>query len=127
MSHVFPRQHRNNLTTAVSSAGCYIIDENGKRYLDASGGAAVSCLGHGDPDVIAAVQSQVEKMAFAHTGFFTSDPAEQLAELLVQHAPDRFCRSCAAQPPISMNRCSKPGHHRANGDRKSLRPIAKGA
>jgi len=88
MSHVFHRQHRNNLTKAVSSSGCYIIDESGKRYLDASGGAAVSCLGHGDPDVIAAVQSQVEKMAFAHTGFFTSDPAERLAELLIQHAPD---------------------------------------
>ena len=47
----------------------------------------MSCLGHGDADVIAAVQKQVAALAFAHTGFLTSDPAEALAALLAQHAP----------------------------------------
>jgi len=67
--------------------GAYIVDRQGKRYLDASGGAAVSCLGHSDPDVIRAIHQQVDKIAFAHTAYFTSDTAEELADLLVQDAP----------------------------------------
>ncbi|MGB0440532.1 MAG: aminotransferase class III-fold pyridoxal phosphate-dependent enzyme, partial [Paracoccaceae bacterium] len=84
MSHVFPRQITAPPVKAIASAGCHIIDETGKRYLDGSGGAAVSCLGHGDPEVIAAIQKQTETLAFAHTGFFTSDPAEELADLLIE-------------------------------------------
>jgi len=72
---------------ALSGEGCYLFDASGKRYFDGSGGAAVSCLGHGDPEVIAAVKTQVEKLAFAHTGFFTSEPAEKLADLLIANAP----------------------------------------
>ena len=87
MSHVFPRQITAPPIKAVASEGCYLIDEHGKRYLDGSGGAAVSCLGHGDPEVIQAIQEQSAKMAFAHTGFFTSEPAEALADLLIQNAP----------------------------------------
>ena len=92
MSNVFPRQITNPPIKAVSSDGCYIIDENGKQYFDGSGGAAVSCLGHGDPDVIKAIQDQTSKMAFAHTGFFSSDPAEELAELLIDNAPGELDR-----------------------------------
>jgi adenosylmethionine-8-amino-7-oxononanoate aminotransferase len=92
MSNVFPRQITNPPIKAVSSDGCYIIDENGKQYFDGSGGAAVSCLGHGDPDVVKAVQDQTSKMAFAHTGFFSSDPAEELAELLIDNAPGELDR-----------------------------------
>jgi adenosylmethionine-8-amino-7-oxononanoate aminotransferase len=87
MSHVFPRNITAPPVKAVASEGCYIIDETGKRYFDGSGGAAVSCLGHGDPEVIAAIKEQTEQMAFAHTGFFTSNPAEELAEVLIKHAP----------------------------------------
>lgn len=87
MTHVFPRQNTKPPVKAVTSSGCYIIDENGKRYLDGSGGAAVSCLGHGDPEIIAAIRKQAEQLAFAHTGFFTSEPAEELADLLIQNAP----------------------------------------
>jgi len=72
---------------AVSGQGCYITDHQGKQYLDGSGGAAVSCLGHGDLDVTNAMKAQLDQIAFAHTGFFTSEPAEQLAQLLIQHAP----------------------------------------
>lgn len=92
MSNVFHRQITNPPIKAVSSDGCYIIDENGKQYFDGSGGAAVSCLGHGDPDVIKAVQDQTSKMAFAHTGFFSSDPAEELAKLLIDNAPGELDR-----------------------------------
>ena len=87
MDHVFPRHTANLPPKAVRAEGVYIYDDNGKAYLDGSGGAAVSCLGHGDADVIAAVQKQVETLAFAHTGFLTSEPAEALADLLIEHAP----------------------------------------
>lgn len=87
MSHVFPRHTKANLPTAVGGDGCYLIDSTGKRYFDGSGGAAVSCLGHSDGAVIAAVQQQVGQLAFAHTGFMTSEPAEALADLLIANAP----------------------------------------
>ena len=67
--------------------GCYLIDSTGKRYLDGSGGAAVSCLGHSDRTVVDAIKAQLDKVAFAHTGFFTSEPAEALADLLIENAP----------------------------------------
>ena len=87
MSHIFPRYTKANLPTAVEGDGCYLIDNTGKRYFDGSGGAAVSCLGHGDTEIVKAVQDQVAKLEFAHTGFLTSEPAEQLADLLIKHAP----------------------------------------
>ncbi|WP_170329941.1 aspartate aminotransferase family protein [Ruegeria arenilitoris] len=86
MSHVFPRHTKSDLPIAAGGDGCYLIDTQGCRYLDC-GDAAVSCLGHSDPAVIRAVQEQVEKIAFAHTGFMTSEPAEALADLLVEQAP----------------------------------------
>mgnify|MGYP000978017784 CR=1 FL=1 len=66
---------------AVRGEGIALIDAAGKRYLDASGGAAVSCLGHGHPDVIAAMHAQLDRLAYAHTSFFTTEVAEQLADL----------------------------------------------
>ncbi|WP_171211575.1 aspartate aminotransferase family protein [Ruegeria sp. HKCCA5426] len=91
MSHVFPRHTKSNLPIAVAGDGCYVIDAVGKRYLDC-GDAAVSCLGHSDQSVIEAVQDQVGKIAFAHTGFMTSEPAEALADLLIEHAPGNLDR-----------------------------------
>ncbi|MBR7887649.1 aspartate aminotransferase family protein [Marinomonas sp. A79] len=87
MSHVFPRHCHATLPTAVAGDGCYLIDKDGKRYFDGSGGAAVSCLGHSNQNVINAIKEQAGKLAFAHTGFFTSEPAEELAELLIANAP----------------------------------------
>ncbi|NQU60468.1 MAG: aspartate aminotransferase family protein [Rhodospirillales bacterium] len=88
MTNIFQRQIHDNLPRAAKGDGIYIIDTDGKRYLDASGGAAVSCLGHSDADVIQAIKDQVDVLAFAHTGFFTSAPAEDLAEHLIGKAPD---------------------------------------
>ena len=87
-SHVFPRHTNYYLPFAVKGDGCYIIDKNGKRYLDASGGAAVSCLGHSDETIRKAIIKQTEELAFAHTSFFTSDPAEKLATLLANNSPE---------------------------------------
>ncbi len=92
MSHIFPRHTRQSPPVAVKGDGCYLIDANGKRYLDGSGGAAVSCLGHSDRTVIDAIKAQVDELAFAHTGFFTSAPAEALADLLIAHAPEGIDR-----------------------------------
>ena len=88
MSHVFYRQPKHAYPVAVRGEGTLIIDRDGKRYLDASGGAAVSCLGHDHPRVIAAIKAQVEKLAYAHTSFFTTEPAEALADHLIERAPD---------------------------------------
>jgi len=85
--HVFPRHTRSDLPVAVGGEGCYLIDSTGKRYFDGSGGAAVSCLGHGDKEINQAIKDQLDQLAFAHTGFFTSQPAEDLADLLIAHAP----------------------------------------
>ena len=92
MNHVFPRHTKSLPPRAVRGDGPYLFDADGKQYLDGSGGAAVSCLGHSDPDVIAAIKSQIDNMAFAHTGFFTSDAAESLADRLIAHAPDQIDR-----------------------------------
>ena len=92
MSHIFPRNCHANVPRAVGGQGCYLTDETGKTYLDASGGAAVSCLGHGDTEVIEAIKAQLDKLAYAHTSFFTSDSAEELADLLIAHAPGTLDR-----------------------------------
>jgi len=92
MSHVFPRHCQTHFPKAVGGDGCYLIDESGKRYFDGSGGAAVSCLGHSNQRVREAIKAQVDLLSFAHTGFFTSEPAEQLADLLVEHAPGELNR-----------------------------------
>lgn len=72
---------------AVGAKGLWIHDSEGRQYFDASGGAAVSCLGHGHPDVLAAMHRQVDQLAYAHTSFFTSQVAEELAERLVATGP----------------------------------------
>lgn len=87
MSHIFPRHTKQLPPVAARGEGCYLYDTSGKQYLDASGGAAVSCLGHGDKTIINAVKTQLDNLAYAHTGFFTSEPAETLADLLIAHAP----------------------------------------
>lgn len=88
MSHVFGRHTTARPPVVASGKGCYLTDNTGKSYFDGSGGAAVSCLGHGDEEVTQAIKDQLDAVAFAHTGFFTSQPAEELADLLVSRAPD---------------------------------------
>ena len=87
MSKIIHRTLRGTLPIAVEAKGVYLTDRDGKRYIDASGGAAVSCLGHGHPDVLAAMHAQIDKVAYAHTSFFTSEVAEELADNLIANAP----------------------------------------
>jgi adenosylmethionine-8-amino-7-oxononanoate aminotransferase len=87
MGQVFHRNPKHKYPVAVGGDGPYIIDREGKRYLDACGGAAVSCLGHNDREVIDAIKAQLDQLPFAHTSFFTSQPMEGLACELVENAP----------------------------------------
>ncbi|AOR69715.1 hypothetical protein BBJ41_19030 [Burkholderia stabilis] len=87
MTTVFHRAPRATLPVAVAGDGIEIIDSTGKRYIDACGGAAVSCLGHSNQRVIDAIKRQAQQLAYAHTSFFTTDVAEELADRLVDAAP----------------------------------------
>jgi adenosylmethionine-8-amino-7-oxononanoate aminotransferase len=86
-SRVMHRNLREAPPMAVGGDGVWLIAEDGRKVLDASGGAAVSCLGHQHPRVLDAMARQASKLAYAHTGFFSSEPAEALAEKLVGHEP----------------------------------------
>jgi adenosylmethionine-8-amino-7-oxononanoate aminotransferase len=92
MDHVFHRNPKNDYPVAVRGDGPYLVDRGGKRYLDASGGAAVSCLGHTDRAVIEAIKAQLDRLPFAHTSFFSNEPMEALADELIRHAPGAFER-----------------------------------
>ncbi|MFZ7091827.1 aspartate aminotransferase family protein [Primorskyibacter sp. 2E233] len=91
-SHVFPRNSKAPPPVVSHGDGAYLYDTSGKAYLDGSGGAAVSCLGHSDAHVTQTIKAQLDKVAFAHTGFFTSDPAEALADKLIGLAPEGLDR-----------------------------------
>ncbi len=86
MTHVFHRALNKSYPVALKGDGVYIEDADGKRYLDA-GGAAVSCLGHSNQQINQAIKEQVDKIAFAHSGFFTNEPMEELADFLISRAP----------------------------------------
>ncbi|MES0097512.1 aspartate aminotransferase family protein [Mesorhizobium sp. M0019] len=87
MTHILHRTIHSTLPVAIRGQGIELFDAEGKSYIDASGGAAVSCLGHGHPDVIAALHAQLDRIAYAHTSFFTTEVAERLADRLVEDAP----------------------------------------
>ena len=87
MTRILHRQIRTTYPRVTGGEGPYLFDDTGRRWLDACGGAAVSCLGHGHPAVVAAIQAQAARLAYAHTSFFTTDVAEALAETLVAAAP----------------------------------------
>lgn len=137
--HIFGRSTRGQLPTAVRGEGCYLIDAEGRRYLDGSGGAAVSCLGHSDPDVRAALHAQLDALAFAHTGFFTTEAAEVLADRLIEHAPEGLSRvylvsggSEAVEAALKLARqyfveTGQPARHRVIARRQSYHGNTLGA
>jgi adenosylmethionine-8-amino-7-oxononanoate aminotransferase len=87
MTHIIHRHLHVTPPVAVSGDGVFITDTAGQQYIDACGGAAVSCLGHGHPDVLAAMHAQIDTLAYAHTSFFTTEAAEALADQLARTAP----------------------------------------
>src|SRR5271168_4942435 len=89
-SVLFPRNFRKKFPTAVRGEGCWVIDDNGRRYLDASGQAAVVSIGHGVAEIGRAMAEQSSQIAFAHTSQFHTAPAEKLAGRLIAMAPPNF-------------------------------------
>jgi adenosylmethionine-8-amino-7-oxononanoate aminotransferase len=123
MSHVLSRDTCSQIPVAVRGEGIWLYDSTGKRYMDASGGAAVSCLGHDHPAVREAIKRQVDQLSFAHTGFFTNEPQELLADELIAHAPQGLTRaffvtggSEATEAALKLARqyhveCGRPERH----------------
>jgi adenosylmethionine-8-amino-7-oxononanoate aminotransferase len=86
-SRVLHRSSRAAPPLAVGGHGVWLVEQGGREVLDASGGAAVSCLGHQHPRIVEAIKRQADRLCYAHTGFFSTEPAEALAEELVGHEP----------------------------------------
>lgn len=87
VTRILQRQIDQAYPTAVTGRGVTLTDKDGRQYIDASSGAAVSCLGHQHPEVVEAMHVQLDRLAYAHTSFFTSTPAEELADELIERAP----------------------------------------
>lgn len=92
MSSIFHRSLTKSYPKATNGDTIYLISADGKRVLDGSSGAAVSCLGHSNKEVIAAIVDQAQSLAFAHTSFFTNDVAEELASLLIEQSNFSFSK-----------------------------------
>lgn len=86
-SALFERDLQHPLPVIVKGEGAYLIDDAGKRYLDASGGPGVSCLGHSHPKVVEAIKRQVDQVSYAYSLFFTTPVIEELARTLIDQAP----------------------------------------
>ncbi|MGB9404341.1 MAG: aspartate aminotransferase family protein [Candidatus Acidiferrales bacterium] len=91
-SALFPRNFRKTYPQAVRGEGCYIFTAEGRRYLDAAGGAAVVTIGHGVASVVRAMAEQAERLAYVHSSQFESSPAAELARRLLELAPSSFAR-----------------------------------
>lgn len=124
MSHILHRSTRSLPIEAARAEGLYIYDRAGNRYMDACGGAAVSCLGHAHPRVVEAVRRQIGELDYVHTSVFTNRPAEELADTLIAGAPRGLTHvyyvsggSEAIEAAIKMARqffveIGEPGRHR---------------
>jgi adenosylmethionine-8-amino-7-oxononanoate aminotransferase len=110
-NHVFQRSTRSKMPVVVGGRGVELVAADGRRFIDACGGAAVSCLGHGHPAVAREIARQAETIAYAHTSFFTNEPAEALADCLAAAAPASLSRvyfvdngSAAVETALKMAR-----------------------
>lgn len=128
MSRVFPRVFGRDLPIAARAEGTVIWDADGKRYLDASGGAIVVGIGHGDPDVIEAMAAQAKTIAYAHGTQFTTDAVEAYAEELAPLLPTEGARiypvsggSEAVETALKLARA----YHLARGQPSRHRVIAR--
>ncbi|HXW17786.1 MAG TPA: aspartate aminotransferase family protein [Candidatus Acidoferrales bacterium] len=92
---VFPRDFRKSYPQAVRGEGCYLFTADGRRFLDAAGGAAVVTIGHGVVSVARAMFDQSERLAYVHSSQLESAPSAQLARRLLDLAPNNFRRGRA--------------------------------
>ncbi|MEO8175922.1 MAG: aspartate aminotransferase family protein [Sphingomicrobium sp.] len=126
--HVFHRSTGHPPPVAVRGDGIYLIDQSGRRYLDACGGAAVSCLGHGHPEVVAAMAEQAARLEYVHTGFFTSEAAEELAAMVAAMSPgslDRIWYTSSGSEAIEAALKLARQYHLECGDTQRTHVIAR--
>ncbi|MGH7212158.1 MAG: aminotransferase class III-fold pyridoxal phosphate-dependent enzyme, partial [Acetobacteraceae bacterium] len=124
MSHVFHRT-RSAPAAAISGEGIHLRLADGRDIIDGSGGAAVACLGHGNRRVAEAIAAQAQRMAYAHTGFFTSEPAEALADLLLDGNPGGlshayFCSSGSEGTEAALKLARQYFVERGEGQRRTF-------
>ena len=127
-SRLLHRNLREDPPVAVGGRGVWLVDAQGREVLDGSGGAAVSCLGHQHPRVLAALASQAQKLAYAHTSFFTTEIAEALADELVGHEPGGLASAywCAAARKRPRPRSSSRGNIFSRSASRSARASSRG-
>jgi adenosylmethionine-8-amino-7-oxononanoate aminotransferase len=89
-SAVFRRSFRKEFPVAVRGEGVSVWDAEGNKYLDLSGSAAVNFIGHGVPEISAAMAAQAAKLEFVHTSQFTTPVAEDYARELLEFAGESF-------------------------------------
>src|SRR4051794_5093749 len=126
--HGLHRSTHARLPVAAAGEGIFLIDENGRRYIDAWGGAAVSCLGPGHPAVISSMIEQATRLEYAHTGFFTTEAAEALAEQIAEMSPGALDRtwftSSGSEAPEAAVKLARQ-YHLERGERGRSRLIAR--
>ena len=88
----FPRSFVKTYPKATRAEGCFIYTAEGRRYLDACGGAAVVSIGHGVPEVARAIGDQASRLAYVHSSQFSTGPAETLAQRILALAPEPMRR-----------------------------------
>ncbi len=87
-SALFYRRLDRGFPLAVRGEGAWIVDEAGRRYLDACGGAMVVGAGHGVAEIAAAVAAQAHRLAYVNGTQFTNAAAEELASELAELLPE---------------------------------------
>jgi adenosylmethionine-8-amino-7-oxononanoate aminotransferase len=92
-SGVLYHQLRNQPLNIVGGRGSYLVTDNGQEILDATCGAAVSCLGHSDERVHEAILDQLKKIPYCYSLYFTNSAAEKLSNLLVQSTGGQMSRA----------------------------------
>ena len=126
--HVFHRFTSARPPIATRGEGIYLFDSEGRRFVDACGGAAVSCLGHGHAEIAAAVAEQAARLEFVHTGFFTTDAAEELAAVMADMSPgslDRVWFTGSGSEAIEAALKLARQYHLERGDTARSRVIAR--
>ena len=126
--HVFHRHTSARPPIALRGEGIFLIDAEGRRYIDACGGAAVSCLGHGNAEIAAAIAEQSARLEFIHTGFFTTDAAEELAAIMAEMSPgslDRVWFTGSGSEAIEAALKLARQYHLERGDTGRSRIIAR--
>jgi len=85
---IFPRNFLKKYPHATRAEGCFVYTDDGKRYMDASGGAAVVTIGHGVEEIGRAMAEQASRLAYVHSSQFQTEIAEKLARRILALAPD---------------------------------------